>query len=553
MGKMHSLQESLSEYGEPMLQAIAEQWQVAESTPEALAAAMLEPGHLAAFVAGLDEQARAALAQVVAAGGSIRGHWLTRAYGEVRRLGPRAIEREKPWRRPASATERLWYAGLIFRRYGRLGAYHGEVYEIPADLLAVLPPQRPPASAFELRPVAPSGAPHEEGDALALDLEVLLARLRLSPGASAPALLRELRPRWRGSADSERLALLQRLGLRARLLTRRGGLLQAGPQARTWLQMGAYQRLALLFEAWRSDRLWDELRQVPSLHCEETGWRNDPSAARAAVLEALRHCPDGWLRPADLAAALKDSQPDFARPDGDYDSWYIRDVETGQYLTGFAHWDDVEGALIAHLIGRSLYWLGAVALAEAEGQPAEWAFRVTPTGRALLRQTPPPLAAQPAPIAIEGELGLRVPRSASAYDRVRLERFARWRGRQGDDDLYRIEPESLWRALNSGVRPAQVEAFLQRASGAPLPPATAQALRALTAGYGQVTLRRAILLQTSQTETLRLLRSDPELGQRLGAIVSERAILVPEDQLPRVLERLKALGWWPRLDGLAEP
>ena len=555
---MPGLRDSLAEYGEVMRRAIAGQWGVelegAEDLPARLAEVMLEPERLRSFVEALEPEARSALAQVAAAGGRIRGHILTRAHGEVRRLGPRALEREQPWRHPQGGAERLWYAGLLFRRYGRLGAYHGELYYLPEDLLAALPPQPAPAIAITLEPVSGPDQVQDEADALALDLEALLAHLRRQPaplprgGHLPPTLAPTLRERWRGSPDPERLALLLRLALRSRLAVRRGERLEVGSRARAWLQQPPFRRQWLLFSTWRRDAHWNELWRVPSLRCEDAGWRNDPRVARSAVLEALHHCPEGWLRLGDLVAALKATRPDFARPDGDYDRWYIRSARTGQYLQGFAHWDDVEGALIAHLVTRSLHWLGAIAL-----EPTGTLFRLTRLGRALLGQAAPPAAPRPAPLAIRQDLTIVVPRGASAYDRVRLERFARWEGRRGDDDLYRIEPERTWQALNEGIKARQIERFLRRASGRPLPGQVLRALGAWSTAFGQVTLRRAVLLQVADEETLRQLRSDPELGQRLGVEVSERAVLVAEDELPQVLARLKALGWWPRLVGLAGP
>jgi len=573
---MTTLQEALSQYSEEMLHAIALQWQVPvgnlESLPARLAEEMLAPERLQAFVQALGPEARAALAHVAAAGGAIRGHLLAQTHGEVRRLGPRAIAREQPWRQPAGAAERLWYAGLLFRRYGRLGGYHGEVYYIPADLLAGLPLEPGAPASVALEPVAQPGPARQAGLDLILDLEAVLARLRLAPlaaleerrrargrqvagapdGALVLALLSPLSERWRGEVHPERLAFIERLALRARLIVKHEGQWQARAQARAWLQLPPFRRQKLLFQVWRSDPYWNELWRVPTLRCEATGWRNDPRLPRAAVLETLSRAPNGWLRLADLAAALKATQPDLARPDGDYDSWYIRDAATGQYLHGFAHWESIEGALIAHIVSRSLYWLGAVDVA---GEPVQ-ACRLTPSGRALLDldavgavREPP----QPVPITVREDLSILVPPTASAYDRVRLERLARWAGREGERDVFRIEAESTWQALDAGISAGQIATFLERASGRPLPAAVARAIEQQAAGHGRVALRQVVLLQTADAETLRLLRSDAELAQRLGAIVSEQAILVPEDQVTQVLARLKTLGLWPRRDGLPDP
>ena len=555
---MHTLAESLSEYGEVMLAAIAGQWQVEPNEdpaelPQRLAATMLQPARLQAFVAALDAPARAALAHVVAAGGSIRGHLMTHAYGELRRLGPRAMEREAPWREPASALERLYYAGLLFRRYARLGSYHGEVYYIPSDVLTSLPPLRAAGTTVSVTPVPAPPQPREQGDSLALDLELLIARLRLQPapavrGGIALSYLAALNPRWWGERDSERLALLLRVGQRARLIARRGEEWQVGVAARTWLEQEPYRRQQALFDAWQGDSAWNELWRIPHLRCEDTGWRNDPLSARQAVLALLRRLPAGWVRLGDLVAAIKAVQPDFARPDGDYDSWYIRDRATGQYLSGFAHWEAVEGALIRHVVVRMLYWLGAVAL-DAE----EERFALTPAGRAFLRRAAPPPAQPPQPLEVREDLSLWAHRRTAAFDRVRLERFARWQGREGEIDRYTLDAEAAWQAYNAGLTPAQVAAFLQRSSGGRVPQTVQRTLGGWQQRFGRVALQRAVLLQTADAETLRQLRKDPELAQHLGAVVSERAVLVPEGQVEPVVARLTALGWWPRLSGLWAP
>ncbi len=74
--------------------------------------------------------------------------------------------------------------------------------------------------------------------------------------------------------------------------------------------------------------------------------------------------PTGW-RLAAAANAVEDfidyvsvTAPDFARPDGRYDTWHIRDTETGEFLHGFQHWRRVEGGLIRRLLEGPLHWLG---------------------------------------------------------------------------------------------------------------------------------------------------------------------------------------------------
>ncbi len=98
--------------------------------------------------------------------------------------------------------------------------------------------------------------------------------------------------------------------------------------------------------------------------CEGERWQNDPIQARTALLDALPRRAD-WFSIAELVNYIKHSDPDFQRPDSNYDTWYIRDVATDKYLTGFENWELVEGRLIPYLLEVVLGWLG---LSETAGQ-----------------------------------------------------------------------------------------------------------------------------------------------------------------------------------------
>ena len=64
-----------------------------------------------------------------------------------------------------------------------------------------------------------------------------------------------------------------------------------------------------------------------------------------------------WVSVADFIDAVKATDPDFQRPGGDYESWYIRDAGSGAYLTGFESWDRVEGELLRALLTGPARWL----------------------------------------------------------------------------------------------------------------------------------------------------------------------------------------------------
>ena len=133
---------------------------------------------------------------------------------------------------------------------------------------------------------------------------------------------------------------------------------------RTWLEAPRDQQRRIVREAWQASQSWNDLCRTPSLACEDTGnWHNDPVATRERLVPLFAQLePGAWYTLDALVAAVKTTAPDFQRPDGDYDTWYIRERDSQTYLRGFDCWDAVEGALLRFLITGPLHWLGAVNL-----------------------------------------------------------------------------------------------------------------------------------------------------------------------------------------------
>jgi hypothetical protein len=293
------------------------------------------------------------------------------------------------------------------------------------------------------------------------------------------------------------LAFLQHLVEQLGFVTRQSEILrlEARP-VRHWLKATPARQLAALQEAWRDDPTWNDLCHVPALVCDQkTPWhlRYDAVAARRALLALLARCPQrgAWWSLASFVAAVKETHPDFQRPDGDYASWYIRDAANGAYLSGFESWNRVEGALIADLLTGTLGWLGVVATVDGGSEPV---CRLTEAGMRFLGLLAGEPEAVPAPpIVVHADLTIEAPAPASLYTRFQLERFADPSGlsssRPGPESMapcrYRLTVEGLGRALARGSRVEQIVAFLQQASGAPLPRHVTSQLRLWARRLGQ--------------------------------------------------------------------
>ncbi len=553
---------------------------------EQLAEVLAQPESMADVLETLRPQEREALESLVSEGGRKKTHIFFRQYGEIRPFGPGRLERERPWESPISAAEGpvlspaegLWYSGLVYRAFDEVEGQTSEFIFVPQDLLPLLPgvEKEPPALAPAVAPAvvktASTPSAIRQGDlTLVQDTCAFLSHLQnedvkpLKDGSLARRDMEGISKRFlvKESEDeqgTERLAFLQHLCQRLRLVHTSEGFLKPNPpEARRWLKAPRGEQLRALQEAWRDDPDWNELWRVKSLRCEPTGWRNDPLLARKKILEHLARCPpQQWLSLVSFTDTIKKSEPDFQRPDGDYTSWYIRQVATGQYLTGFEHWDQVEGALVVHLVTKPLHWLGVTSLGyDAGGTPR--AFLITPWGAAFLGLPGkmPAEAALPlrqsfdraqdkaqdiAPMVVRPDFTIIAPGKGSLYDRLQLERIAAWQS-SGDFYVYRITRDSLARGLRQGITIEMILAFLKRVSGGKVPKNVVSALRNWDKRRGQIRLRRALLLQVENELTMEELSTLPQTSVYLREIISPRAAIVAQEDWPKLLDELRKLGY----------
>ena len=504
---MLTLAQTFTDYPAPLLRALAGARRVdlLATAPAALAAelsaALADPGSIVDAVEQLPETARTVLTALVRAGGAMTAPAFARLAGDVRQGGPSWLAREQPWLTPANAAEVLWYRGLIGRAFATVGGETGDFIFVPSDVLPWLPNATAPTRAQMELPVAPAPSTvHLSSYRLALDAGTLLAFLQNSEvtlsaagrwqAADLAALNQQLLAPMHetaltgaeSGAGSDRLSFLLDLGRELGWWRSAGGRMRllAAP-VRRWLQLPAPHQAHALWQAWLDSTAWDDLRRVPDLRCEGSGWRNDPVATRRRLLSSLAAIrPGGWHRMEDLAAAVQRHDPDFQRSDGIYTTWYIRRADESSYLLGFEHWNDVEGALLRFLVSGPLHWLGAFEIGQRADapQPVD-SLRVTSQGAAWMHQKPLTVAAPPAaPIRVEADFSVSVPHSAPAFDRFRVARFTQWEASQ-PDFRYRITQTALRRAAAAGVTANRVLAFLRYVTQGQLPSNVARALEKL--------------------------------------------------------------------------
>jgi hypothetical protein len=177
-----------------------------------------------------------------------------------------------------------------------------------------------------------------------------------------------------------------------------------------------------------------------------------------------------WAR---FLEAIRQRYPDFQRPAGDYDSWYLWDEFQGEYLRGFQHWERVEGALVRYTIAGPMHWLGMMDLAWS-ADPLEdagarlTAFRFSAWGESLLHgQAPSGLPEENAMLVVRSDARLAAPRLLPRAVRYQIARFCEWDMVKADTYHYRLTPASLGRARQQSLTPNHLLRLLAYQTMAP--------------------------------------------------------------------------------------
>lgn len=524
--KMRSLIQALQDHELIVLRVMGEWWELdltgadKAASAEALAERLAQLD-MAQELQFLPPEEAAAINDLAAAHGRIPVAAFEREHGAVRLMGPGRLEREEPWFDPQSPAEALWYRGFLYRGFDETAEGVIEFYFLPDEFMAQFPRTEdtavPPTAPSTLTPVEP---PEEWETAVTDAVDDLTTLLSLAQTtALRPEALDKLRQLLL-NPDSDRRSLLLTLAREMGMVKQAETGIRPTRTAVHWLQQSREQQLRALADAW-SQSDWNDLRHTPDLECEGDHWQNDPILARTALLDALPRTPD-WYAAADLTALIKETDPDFQRPDGNYDTWYIRETAGGEYIRGFENWELVEGRLISWLLRGPLFWLGLTETAVANNQLL---FR--PTDRALewLANEPAPAQETRVPLRVEPEAVIIAPHNADRYARFQAARISEAEPIEPRQPYrYRLTPRSLAQAQKEGIAPQRIIQFLTETSGRPLPASVKRGIERWGEKGVEAKLETDVILRVRDEKILETLRTNPKtrsyIDQSLGPLAA---------------------------------
>lgn len=439
-------------------------------------------------------EAQTALRTLVKARGRQPETQFSRTFGALEVMGDEQLKATERWQNPVSLTELLYYNGLIGRGFEGEGPEAHRIIYIPSDILDQIPLSADDDSERDLQlPYASAPSSQEvvdSTDEFLNDVGSVIGCL-----AGAPMLLdgqdlakpdaERVQERLLAPPDSPLLEVRRELLLH---VMNRLRLFKAEKQAdgkiflalnrnraNAFLSLTRYDQRKVIWESWRDSSVWSDLERLPTLelHNRER-WQHNARATRDAFLRYCRNLqPTRWYSLVDVVAVLKEQLPDFQRPDGIYDDWYVRNLEADRFAKGFDDWDLVEGELARFYLLNPMVWLGALKVAYQRR-------------KVLLSLTLDGAIWQGAELALEQEevqprftirenFKIEVPLELPLRQRMNIEQVAHWQSSTTNYE-YSINQRSLNQAFERGLTADRILAVLRNGSHG-VPPKIAISIR----------------------------------------------------------------------------
>lgn len=537
---MPNLEQSLQGRDLGYFRIVANFWEIEFDAPDArvglqrLVEKLDDAELLTGVVAALPQTARTALDALLNQEGRMSWALFTRRFGQLREMGIARRDRERPYLDSnANAAESLWYRGLISRAFFDTPNGPEEFAYIPDEFLGHLAGTI--SVQEETKPPGRPATQNEKGflvlasDRILDDACTLLAGLRL--GLSQAEISRHLIA-TPVAAYPLTCAALEKILRTTGMIDPNGNL--SPDRIRRFLETSRNEALSELFQAWLRSQEFNELSLIPGL-ATEGEWKNDPLKTRRSILDFLSgvsgylpglifgDMPVYWSLSA-FVSAIRNRQPDFQRPSGDYDSWYLRDTQTGEYLRGFETWDRVDGELIRFTLGGPLHWLGILDLgytdAPADSEnPCLASFRFSEMAADLLSLKPPAtLAEEGGQLILLSDGRVHVPRMLPRAVRYQIARFTEWEKFSNEVYQYRISSRSLEKARQQGLNVQHLMGLFQRHAKA-IPPNLIGALKNWDSRGCEARFEQVMILRVRSPEILQSLQNSKAkrfLGETLG-------------------------------------
>lgn len=508
-----------------------------------------DAGYLIGYVSGLSDGEKEVLRFLVT------HEWAGKAFLLERQFARAQVDASQ---QPLSLTIALLQKGLIYRSFGTIGSWRGELYHVPGELREAISASLPPGPGLAKPEVRTSVVPEaiEQRDSPS-DLFCLLSFLRRGERRAYQGFLSrfdlpKLEQEASGGAgeletgDAERRwRFLLHLALASSWVRRDGPFLKPGRVAAQILSGHPHEVRQRMLDRYLKDRSWSDLTEAGRARQSLGSRRIDEAAARQVVLHYLQEFAGGeWVSEDAFCDAVHATNPDFLREDYASLSWAMVDVAAEAELYGAESWDPVEGEWIRYVLRGPLYWLGIVRCGRDSG------------GRRAAFQLAPEVAVQdPAlflpedtqQVVFRDDLGMFAPSGVDLGLLYRIEPYLVLRGRDAAGSSYRFTRVSVLRGLEAGGSWDELRELVEQLS-LHVPEHVSHQLREWAASYGRLLLEGAILLTAVTEEEADSAVQSPGVASCLGERLGRQTFRVSPERVWQLTDVLREAGQAPRID-----
>lgn len=497
---------------------------------------LLNPSVVSEMLLSLPGEAQSALSLLIQHEGRLPWIQFTRQFGSVREVGPGKRDRDFLYLNPNSTTELLWYRALIARAFFDTPAGPQEFVYIPDDLMVLLPLGKNSQQQILGRLAIPSEKTvvFPVSDRLIDDFCTYLASIRLElPERAIPFHLYPGSPPYLSK-------FLKSMTSSLGLMDSRGELLS--DPIKEFLELNRTEAIHRLVQNWLTSQTVSELTLLPHVSLEGE-LKNDPLQTRQNILNFLATVPsNSWWSLSSFVEAIHQQEPDFQRLSGDYDSSFIRDTDSGEFLDGFESWERVEGELLRLTMTGPLHWLGILDLAAPSRDNFPTAFRYSGWSHELLVGTVPNISLlEDGKINIRSDGRLQIDRRFPRAIRYQIARYCTWQGLKDEQYYYQLTSASLDKARKQGLRISSLQNLLNRHASL-IPPNLAKALNRWDEKGIQIRVEKVTILRLSSPEILEELRRS-RVSRFLGEPLGPTVVTIKPGAVDRILRELSELGY----------
>lgn len=497
---MPSISETIQDYETDQIEMIAEQWGIEDdidpqrNIKKQMADFLRNKDLFLEVYSALPTSEQSALQTLIVENGKVAAAKFSRMYGVIREMGAAIREKERPDRNPISAAENLFYKGIIGLSFFKERREVNEYVFLPQEFFKFLKSIQDDRSQKVLPPVLSEKSISQiisTSDEILDQICFLLAAFR----GSIP------------KAEFSRFIPLPRIHFLTALLRSEGVIDEDSSivdkkRIESFLTSERSKIFSKIYFSWIEDDSINELRLLPNIVLEGK-WKNDPRKTRKNLLDIIAKLPrEKWFRISDFVDWMYQRHPDFQRSAGEYDTWFIKEAKSGEYLNGFEFWHKVDGQLLHYLLTGPLFWMGILDLAFTEEEQA-YAFKKSDWADNLLEKKPVKyITHETSEITMHKNGVILVPVGTNRELHYQIARFCIWEESQRDHYRYKISLNAIRRAKTQLISTGQIKKLIQKSAKKPAPANILEALNRWNKRQSQINLEKHFLIRVVSSDIL---------------------------------------------------